>query len=129
MNVLVIEDEPILLELMKVVLSEAGHKVFMAEKILPAFEILRHGNIDLILMDIGLPGLDGISFTRKLKKYPEFQAIPVIAVTGTPKEFLEEDALQAGCNAYLQKPFKTNELLRLISSIGPRRAKREKREQ
>jgi CheY-like chemotaxis protein len=81
-----------------------GHQVKSSKAVLPAFETIRKGEIDVILMDIMLPGLNGLSFTRKLKKYPEFRDIPIIAMTGHSRESMEANALRSGCDGFIEKP-------------------------
>jgi CheY-like chemotaxis protein len=123
MNILILEDEEGSRKMLDVFLKEAGHKTVALDSVLQAFEHIRKGAIDLILMDIGLPGLNGISFTQKIKKYPDLRNIPIIVITGQPKEFLEGHALRSGCNAYLEKPVDTTELLRLIAQFSTPRVK------
>lgn len=117
MNILVIEDDEETSSLLRIILEEEGHEVKVASDALPAFEILRRGAIDVILMDLGLPRMDGLSFTRKLKTYPQFNAIPIVAMTGMPGAYLSSDALRAGCDVYLEKPVRREELLETLASL------------
>jgi two-component system cell cycle response regulator DivK len=89
-------------ELIEAVTGEEG--VNMAESQVP----------DLILMDIQLPGLDGYEATRRIKSKPALRAIPVIAVTSFALSGDDVKALQAGCDAYVTKPFSPRELLAKI---------------
>jgi len=114
MNILIVEDDEQSRRLLEILLKKEGYKTTALGSVLQAFEHIRKGTIDLILMDVGLPGLDGISFTQKIKKYPELRSIPIIAITGHPKEFLEGHALRSGCDAYLEKPVNTSVLLKLV---------------
>ena len=117
MNILILEDDASNRHLLEVFLKREGYKTTALGSVLQAFEHIRRGVIDVILLDIGLPGLDGISFTQKLKKYPELRDIPIIAITGHPREFLEGHALRSGCNAYLEKPVNTKVLLKLLNQF------------
>jgi CheY-like chemotaxis protein len=123
MNILILEDDEGSRTLLEILLKGEGHTTIALDSVLQAFEHIRKGTIDLILMDIGLPGLDGISFTQKIKKYPKLRHIPIIVITGQPKEFLEGHALRSGCNAYLEKPVNTKELLKLIKKFGGAKSK------
>jgi CheY-like chemotaxis protein len=76
MNILIIEDDAASRMLLEKLLNSMGHQVKSTGAVLPAFEMIRKGDLDLIMMDIRLPGLSGISFTRKLRTYPEFRDIP-----------------------------------------------------
>ena len=117
MNILVLEDDERSRKLLELSLGSEGHSIVGVGSVLQAFEHIRKGTIDLILMDIGLPGLNGISFAQKIKKYPRLRDIPIIVITGHPKEFLEQHALRSGCDAYLEKPVNTTELLKLIAKF------------
>jgi CheY-like chemotaxis protein len=117
MNILIIEDDAAGRKLLKSLLTSMGHKVKATGAVLPAFEMIRRGELDLILMDIKLPGMSGTSFTRKLKTYPEFQDIPIIAMSGHPKDSPEYTAIRAGCDAYIAKPIDPHSLEATIASV------------
>ncbi len=121
-TILVIEDDLENLTMLTILLQELGYATRSTGKILPAFEMLRKGDIDLILTDIDLPGLDGISFARKLQKYPQFKHIPVIAMTGHLEKYFKQTALRGGCSAFLEKPIDTKLLEKTISEILPNKA-------
>ena|SRR5258707_136047 len=125
MNILILEDDENSRRLMEILLKREGYTTTALGSVLQAFEHIRKGAIDLILMDVGLPGLDGISFTQKLKKYPAFSQIPIIAITGHPKEFLEGHALRSGCDAYLEKPVNNEMLLKLVAQFNHSAPKQE----
>jgi CheY-like chemotaxis protein len=117
MNILIIEDDAASRKLLEALLNSMGHQVKSTGAVLPAFEMIRKGDLDLIMMDIRLPGLSGISFTRKLKTYPEFRDIPIIAMTGYPKDSPEHHAIRSGCDAYLEKPITSKSLESAIESV------------
>lgn len=72
---------------------------------------------DLILMDLGLPVLDGWTATRRLKAHPQYGGAPIIAVTGWTRPQDEELARAAGCDAFVRKPFLARELLSVMESL------------
>jgi two-component system, cell cycle response regulator len=117
-NILVIEDDPTHLKLAKVVLSAAGHKVRDADAAERAFDAIKQERPDVILLDLVLPAMDGLTLVRKLKADPETSAISVVAVTSYPERFTMKDALAAGCEAYLVKPIDTRKLPRVISDVA-----------
>ncbi len=119
MNILIIEDDNAQRILLQMALSKQGHKVKSTNAVLPAFEMIRRGNLDVVLMDIGLPGLDGISFVKKLRKYTEFDNIRFFAVTGRTDQYSRDHALAAGCVAYVEKPIDIAALLKLLSQFAP----------
>ena len=94
-------------EVIEAVTGEEG--ITMAETHLP----------DLILMDIQLPGLDGYEATRRIKANPALRHIPIIAVTSYAMSGDDVKALEAGCDAYVTKPFSPRELLALVRQYVP----------
>jgi CheY-like chemotaxis protein len=96
----VIEDDPTHLKLAKLVLSAAGHNVSDAEAAEQALDAIKQEKPDVILLDLVLPDMDGLTLVRKLKADPETRAIPVVAVTAYLDRFKEKDAFAAGCEAY-----------------------------
>jgi two-component system cell cycle response regulator len=117
-KILVIEDDPTHLKLAKLVLSAAGHNVSDAEAAEQALDAIKQEKPDVILLDLVLPDMDGLTLVRKLKADPETRAIPVVAVTAYLDRFKEKDALAAGCEAYLVKPIDTRKLPRVISDVA-----------
>ena len=113
-----VEDDPTHLKLAKLVLSAAGHNVSDAEAAEQALDTIKQEKPDVILLDLVLPDIDGLTLVRKLKADPETRAIPVVAVTAYLDRFKEKDALAAGCEAYLVKPIDTRKLSRLISDVA-----------
>ena len=113
-----IEDDPTHLNLAKAVLSAAGHKVSDAEAAELAFDAIRQEKPDLILLDLVLPGIDGLTLVRELKADPETRAIPIVAVTAYLDRFKKKDALAAGCDEYVVKPIDTRKLPRLIREVA-----------
>ena len=110
MKILIIEDHPAELKLAHHVLSAAGHRVTDAEAAEQAFEKIRLDKPDLILVDLNLPGMDGLTLARKLKAHPETQDVHIVAVTSYPEKYPKALVLAAGCDAYLAKPLSTRTL-------------------
>jgi CheY-like chemotaxis protein len=118
MNILVIEDDPSHLKLAHLVLSAAGHRVSDAEAADQALMAVKLDRPQIILLDLVLPGMDGLTLVRKLKDDPETRDIPVIAVTSFPDQFTLKQALAAGCQAYLIKPINTRTFANLVGEIA-----------
>jgi CheY-like chemotaxis protein len=118
MKVLVVEDDPTHLKLVSLVLSAAGHKVNPAEAAEVALSAIKNEKPEVILLDLGLPGMDGLMLLQKLKADPEVRDIPVVAVTSYPDRFKKNEAMAAGCEAYLIKPIDTRKLPEFISEIA-----------
>lgn len=118
MNIFVIEDDPTHLKLAKLVLKAAGYRVSDAEAAEQGFLAIKRDKPDVILLDLALPGMDGLTLVRMLKADPETRSIPIVAVTAYLDRFGEKDALAAGCDAYLVKPIDTRKLPQLIGKIA-----------
>ena len=108
--ILAVEDNEANRMLIQAVLEGLGHVVLLAGSASEAITSIRHRRPDLILMDIQLPGQDGLSLTRRLKADPEFTSIPVVAVTAHAMATDRQDCLDAGCAGYIAKPFNTRTL-------------------
>jgi len=116
-RILVVEDSPSNIALAQVVLQHAGHEVLIAEDGPSGLQSAREHRPDLILMDVQLPGMDGMSVTRELKADPATATIPVLALTAFAMKGDAEKIRAAGCDAYLAKPFQFPELLATIDRL------------
>jgi CheY-like chemotaxis protein len=110
LNILVIEDNPSHLKLAHLVLSAAGYNVNDAGAAEQALEAIKKDKPQLILLDLELPGMDGLTLVRQLKADPETADIQIVAVTSFPERFSQTEALAAGCVAFLAKPINTRTL-------------------
>ena len=103
--ILIVEDNVGSLMLATVMLENEGFQVAGAESAEEARQVLATKTPDLILMDIQLPGMDGIEFTKELKADSDTAAIPVIALTAQPMPLYERAARAAGCEGFIAKPW------------------------
>ena len=108
--ILVVEDNAANRLLVASVLEREGYQVELAESSEDALERLGACTPDLILMDVQLPGMDGLALTRLLKSAPDTAAIPVVALTAHAMIGDREQALAAGCAGYISKPIDTRTL-------------------
>src|SRR5690606_23219311 len=99
------------------ILSARGYEVLEADDGLTAVELASRERPDLILMDISLPGIDGVEATRRIKTYPETAGIPIVALTANAMRGDRERFLAAGCDDYLPKPISTVELIGMIGKF------------
>jgi two-component system cell cycle response regulator DivK len=116
-RILMIEDNQANMKLALLLLKNAGHEVSCAVDAETGVALAREQLPDLILMDIQLPGMDGLAATALLKRDPVTAAIPVIALTAMAMKADRERSLHAGCNAYIAKPLRYNELYATIDSL------------
>jgi CheY-like chemotaxis protein len=110
MRILVVEDEPASMKLAHLVLSSDGHEVTQAEAVDKAIEQITQSEPEVILLDLELPNMDGLSLARTLKSDPEKKRIVIVAVTAYPERYPREEVLAAGCDAYIVKPINTRKL-------------------
>ena len=105
--ILIVDDNPVNLKLARVLLTGAGHDVRTAGDAEEALEVLKTFRPKLILMDIQLPGMDGLALTRRLKSDPATKDIVIVALTAYAMKGDDEKALASGCAAYITKPLDT----------------------
>jgi len=106
-KVLIVEDNALNVELATDILSAAGYCVLHAGSAEEAIALARAERPRLILMDVGLPGVDGLAATRMLRREPATRAIPIVALTAHAMRGDEEKARSAGCAGYITKPINT----------------------
>lgn len=107
LRVLIVDDNATNLKLASEVLEMEGHSVLRAGDANEALAILADVRPDLILMDIALPGMDGLELTRQLKARPDFAAVPIVALSAFAMKGDEQKAIAAGCDGYITKPINT----------------------
>ena len=108
--ILIVDDNPINLKLIRVLLAGEGYEVHTAEDAETAEALLRGWRPRLILMDIQLPGMDGLELTRRIKSDPATRGIVILALTAYAMKGDEERAFGAGCDGYIVKPVDTRML-------------------
>jgi CheY-like chemotaxis protein len=118
-SILVVDDHPTNLKLVRDVLMYDGFSVMEAADAEEAQEIVRTTPPELILMDLALPGMDGLTLTRLLKADPSTQHIVVVALTAFAMKGDEEKARAAGCDGYVTKPINTRTLSQTVSDFLP----------
>jgi two-component system cell cycle response regulator DivK len=116
-RVLVVEDNPANMTLATFLLQSAGHVVLSAKDAESGLALARVEQPDLVLMDIQLPGMDGLEATALLKSDPSTRGIPVIALTALAMKGDEQRILAAGCDGYIAKPLAYKEFLATISAL------------
>ena len=119
-RILVVEDEADNRRIMRDLLVNSGYEVVEAVTGDDGVAMAQSQAPDLILMDIGLPGLDGFEVTRRIKARDELRKIPVIAVTSHAMSDDNTRALEAGCDAYFSKPVSPRVLLAKILEFLPK---------
>jgi two-component system cell cycle response regulator/two-component system cell cycle response regulator DivK len=118
-KILIIEDNPFNLELATDLLEAEGFLVLSAPTAEAGLRLAQQNPPDLILMDLSLPGMDGLAATRALKAGSSTRHVPVIALTSHAMKGDREIALKANCDGYLTKPIDTRTFMLTITSFLP----------
>jgi two-component system cell cycle response regulator DivK len=113
-RILIVEDNMDNYELVRIVLERAGYDVFLAVNGRDGVDAARAQIPDLILMDLGLPEMDGWNATKKLKSNEETKSIPLYALTAHTLPNERKRALLAGCDGYVAKPIHMKEFLNVV---------------
>jgi two-component system cell cycle response regulator DivK len=116
-TVLVVEDNPANMKLTTMLLVSAGHRVLPAVDAETGLRLARDEQPDLILMDIQLPDMDGLTATAILKQDPATEAIPIIALSALAMKADRERSQTAGCDAYIVKPLRYKELYAVMDHL------------
>lgn len=121
-TILIIDDNPVNMKLIRVLLAGEGYDVRTASDATEALSTLSEFRPGLILMDIQLPGIDGLELTRRLKAQPSTRDIPILGLTAYAMKGDEERILAAGCDGYIPKPINTRTLPNFIKGYLQREA-------
>ena len=118
LRVLLAEDNAMNQDIMRTILNDMGHEVATAANGHEALDLLGEHRIDLVLMDIMMPGLDGLGATRKIRESDDFGTkIPIVACSAHVSEDAQQRYLKAGMDAFVPKPVDRNPLARVIDDV------------
>ena len=120
-KILLVDDEPGLREAVKLYLEDSGFDVCVASNVEDALGLLQSNLPDLVITDIMMPQVDGYQFLQKLREEPRFKTLPVVLLTAKGMTTDRISGYQAGCDAYLPKPFDPEELLAIVENLLERR--------
>ena len=116
-TILVLDDEVHILELISYNLGNAGYNVIKAETGEEALELINNHEIDLAILDIMLPGIDGIEVLRGIRSHGKYKKLPVILLTAKSDEISKVVGLEVGADDYISKPFGVLELLARVKAL------------
>ena len=117
LTVLIIEDEPDIQNFISRVLELEGYHVLKAGDGKTGLDIIRENSVALVLLDLRLPGPDGWSVLRAMKRNPEFSKIPVVVLTAVAESVQRRRTLRMGATQYLIKPLSANSLSKSVAGI------------
>ena len=115
--VLIVEDNPRNLKLVRDLLDYAGYRTLGVSNAEEGIELARSRRPDLVLMDIQLPGMDGVEALARLRAVPDARGIPIVALTAFAMKHDRERFLAAGFDAYIEKPLNVREFPGQVSAI------------
>jgi CheY-like chemotaxis protein len=116
-TILVVDDFDDTRLLLRTWLERRGFSVVEATNGIDAIAMAEHDSPDLIIMDVQMPRLDGLSATRRIRKIEELSSVPIVAVSAYGAEQFREQALAAGCDEYVSTPFEPRALEGIIRSL------------
>jgi DNA-binding NarL/FixJ family response regulator len=120
-QVLLVDDEPGVRESVKEYLQESGFTVQVASNASDAWQMLQQNAPDLVISDVMMPRVDGYQFLKQLRDDPRYKALPVVFLTARGMTSDRIQGYQAGCDAYLPKPFDADELVAIVENLLERR--------
>ncbi|MBE9093945.1 MAG: response regulator transcription factor [Microcoleus sp.] len=121
-RLLLVDDEPGLREAVQAYLEDSDFSVEVASNARDGWELLQQYNPDLVISDIMMPQVDGYQFLKQVREDPRYKALPVVFLTAKGMTGDRIQGYQAGCDAYLSKPFDPDELVAIVTNLLARRA-------
>lgn len=121
-KLLLVDDEPGLREAVQAYLEDSDFSVQVASNARDAWDMLQKNPPDLVISDVMMPQVDGYQFLKQMREDPRFKALPVVFLTARGMKSDRIHGYQAGCDAYLPKPFDPDELVAIVENLLERRA-------
>lgn len=116
-TIMVVDDSASIRQVVKINLVNAGHTVIEAQDGVDALSKLSGQKIDLVISDVNMPNMDGLTFVKKFKELPDHKFTPVIMLTTESQEEKKMEGMNVGAKAWLVKPFKPDQLLAAVSKL------------
>lgn len=116
-KIMVVDDSKVMLEMVKAALVEEGHDIVTANDGDVALEMARGMDVDLVLSDINMPNMNGISLVSKLRRIDSYAETPVIMLTTESSDYKKNKAKTMGASAWLQKPIDPVRLVKAVNTM------------
>ena len=116
-SVLIVDDEPVTQDLLRLMLEPAGFRVTEAEDGLEALQKVQESKPDIMILDVMMPHMDGITVCKKIRSNAETADLPIVMLSGKTHLNAVEEGLQAGANRYLAKPMSRTELIQNLREV------------
>lgn len=116
-RIIIVDDEPFILRLIEACLRKGGHRVEAFRAAEPALEAAYANPPDLMLFDLVMPGMDGLTAIEKVMAHPMLKYVPVVLLTSKSNQLTEVELARSGAALYIGKPFSPSELLSQVESL------------
>ncbi len=116
-QILVVDDEPSLLEIFSTMLKRQGFTVWKATNALDALDLVRNIKPDLFILDVMMPGMNGIELCRELRTWPDTHTTPVMMLSALSDARTQRESLDAGADLYLRKPILPRDLVSRVQEL------------
>jgi two-component system chemotaxis response regulator CheY len=116
-TILVVDDSASLRQIVSIALKGAGYDVIEASDGKDALSKLKGQKVNLVISDVNMPNMDGITFVKEMKKLPEFKFTPVIMLTTEGQESKKQEGQAAGAKAWVVKPFQPAQMLAAVGKL------------
>jgi two-component system, NtrC family, response regulator len=114
-RILVVDDEENMLQMLKTFFTEKEYTCFTASNGADALALLDEEQVDVVITDMKMPGMDGLELLKKIKE--QYEKISAVIMTGFSEEYTTTEALNMGADGYITKPFRNKELLLILKRI------------
>ncbi len=114
-KILVVDDEPVSLMLLDTILSRSNFAVSTAASAMDALAHLNKEPCDLMILDLLMPDMDGLTLLKQLREDPKFENLPIIVFTAVSQNRVRQEAFQKGATTFLTKPVSSRELTRVVN--------------
>ena len=121
-RVLVVEDDAAVSYMIAQILRAEGYESAIAAEGRIALSMLRSNSFDMVILDVMLPGMDGISILKSIREEPDLNGVPVLMLSAKTDDATTWAGWRAGCDYYMTKPFDPDELLTILKRLEPARS-------
>jgi len=116
-TILSVDDSASALQMVKLTLTGAGYQVVQAANGADGLAKARAGSVDMVLTDVNMPVMDGLTLIRELRKLPTFKGIPIVFLTTESDAAMKQQAKAAGATGWITKPFQQDQLLAVVRRV------------
>jgi DNA-binding response OmpR family regulator len=115
-KIMVVDDSTVMQEMIKRALAN-DYQILVADNAVDALAVIYHEQISILLLDVSMPGVDGLELCRTLRSLPQFNTLPIIMLTARDGAFDKVQGRLAGATEYLTKPFETEQLRQVVKNF------------